>query len=86
MVWRSRKAVGPVYMYLNINTSVHVKECHRLFEKSRGHPGTIDCTSKLHSSTLGSRVWGEGDCGQFEFPLRRFLFGSVAKYPIQIQI
>ena len=36
MVRRSRKAVGPVYMYLNINTSVHVKERHRLFEKSRG--------------------------------------------------
>ena len=28
---RSRKAVGPVYMNLNINTSVHVKERHRLF-------------------------------------------------------
>ena len=36
LVWRSRKAVGPVYMYLNINTSVHDKERHRLFEKSRG--------------------------------------------------
>ena len=33
---RSRKAVGPVYLYLNINTSVHIKECHKLFEKSRG--------------------------------------------------
>ena len=36
VVRRSRKAVGPVYMYLNINTSVHVKERHRLFVKSRG--------------------------------------------------
>ena len=36
VVRRLRKAVGPVYMYLNINTSVHVKERHRLFEKSRG--------------------------------------------------
>ena len=36
VVRRSRKAVGPVCMYLNINTSVHVKERHRLFEKSRG--------------------------------------------------
>ena len=36
MVRRSREAVGPVYMYLNINTSVHVKERHRLFVKSRG--------------------------------------------------
>ena len=36
VVRRSRKAVGPVYMYLNINTSVHDKERHRLFEKSRG--------------------------------------------------
>ena len=36
MVRRSRKAVGTVYMYLNINTSVHVKEHHRLFVKSRG--------------------------------------------------
>ena len=36
VVRRSRKAVGPVYMYLNINTSMHVKERHRLFEKSRG--------------------------------------------------
>ena len=36
VVQRSRKAVSPVYMYLNINTSVHVKERHRLFEKSRG--------------------------------------------------
>ena len=35
VVRRSRKAVGPVYMYLNINTSVDVKERHRLFEKSR---------------------------------------------------
>ena len=39
---RSRKAVGPVYMYLNINminTSVHVKERHSLTgysKKSRG--------------------------------------------------
>ena len=31
-----RKAIGPVYKYLNINTRVHVKERHRLFEKSRG--------------------------------------------------
>ena len=36
VVQRSRKAVGPVYMNLNINTSMHVKERHRLFEKSRG--------------------------------------------------
>ena len=36
VVRKSCKAVGPVYMYLNINTSVHVKERHRLFEKSRG--------------------------------------------------
>ena len=36
VVRRSRKAVGPVYMYLNINTTVHDKERHRLFEKSRG--------------------------------------------------
>ena len=36
VVQRSRKAVGPMYMYLNINTSVHVKERHRLFEKNRG--------------------------------------------------
>ena len=36
VVRRSRKAVGPVYMYLNINTSVHVKERHRLFVKCRG--------------------------------------------------
>ena len=35
VVRRSRKAIGPVYN-LNINTSVHVKERHRLFEKSRG--------------------------------------------------
>ena len=33
--------------------------------------GTVDCTSKIHSSTLGSRVWGKGDCGPFESPLRR---------------
>ena len=45
VVRRSRKAVGPVYMYLNINASVHVKGRHRLFEKSRDHPGTVDCTS-----------------------------------------
>ena len=38
MVRRSRKAVSPVYMYLNIrlNISLHVKERHRLFKKSRG--------------------------------------------------
>ena len=35
VVRRSRKAVGPVYMYLNINTSVHVKERHRLNSKGR---------------------------------------------------
>ena len=33
MVQRSRKAVGPMYMYLN---SMHVKERHRLFEMRRG--------------------------------------------------
>ena len=36
VVRRSHKAVSLVYMYLNINTSVHVKKHHRLFEKSRG--------------------------------------------------
>ena len=36
VVQRSHKSIGPMYMYLNINTSVHVKECHRLLEKSRG--------------------------------------------------
>ena len=36
VVRRSCKVFGPVYMYLNINTSVHDKERHRLFEKSWG--------------------------------------------------
>ena len=41
------------------------------FNQSRASHGriylyTVDCTSKLHSSTLGSRVWGKGDCGPFE--------------------
>ena len=34
VVWRSHEAVGPVYMYLHTRT--HIKERHRLFEKSRG--------------------------------------------------
>ena len=86
VVRRSRKAVGPVYMYLNINTSVHDKERHRLFEKSRAARGS--CTSKIHSSTLlGSRVWGKGDCGPFESPLRRSNLGLLQSiHPIQIQI
>ena len=40
-------------------------------KRAGDHPGTVDCTSKIHSSTLGSRVWGKGDCGPFESPLRR---------------
>ena len=35
---------------------MHVKERHRLFEKSRGSSRSDDCTSKIHSSSLGSRV------------------------------
>ena len=62
-------------MYLNINTSVHVKEHHSYSKRAEDHPGTVDCTSKLHSSTLGSRVWGKGDCGPFESPLRRSSMG-----------
>ena len=36
VIRRSHKAVVPMYMYLNIDTSVHVKEYQRLFEMSRG--------------------------------------------------
>ena len=35
----------------------------------------VDCT-KLHSS-LGSRVWGKGDCGPFESPLHRSNLGLL---------
>ena len=38
-------------------------------KRAGDHPGTVDCTSKLHSSTLGSRVWGKGNCGLSESPL-----------------
>ena len=64
-------------MYLNFNTRVDVKERHRLFEKSRDHPGTVDCTSKLHSRTLGPRVWGKGDCGTFKSPSSRLIKGLL---------
>ena len=68
VVQRSRKAVGPVYMYVNINTSVHIKNVTGYLKRAGDHPGTVDCTSKLHSSTLGSRIWGKGDCCPFESP------------------
>ena len=37
-------------------------------KRAGDHPGTVDCTSKIHSSTLGSIVWDKGDCGPFESP------------------
>ena len=70
-------------MYLNINTSVHIKECHRVtnvsgFSKRAGdHPGTLDGTSKLHSSCLGSRVWGKGDCDLLESTVHRSTKGLL---------
>ena len=76
VVRRSRKAVSPVYMYLNINTSVHVKEHHRLFEKSRG--SSRNCwyfkTALIYSRF---RVWSKGNCGPFESPLRRSNLGLL---------
>ena len=57
MVQRSRKTVGSVYMYSNSrpNTSVHVKEFTGYWKRAGDHPGTVDCTSELHTSTLGFR-------------------------------
>ena len=46
VVLRSHKAVGPVYMYSNINTSLHIKEWHRLLKKSRDHPSTVAVLQK----------------------------------------
>ena len=46
-------------------------------KRAGDHPSTVDCTSKLHSSTLGSKVWGKGDCGPFESPLRRSNLGLL---------
>ena len=42
----------------------------------RDHLGT-DYTSKLYSSTLGSRVWDKGDRGPFESFLRRSTKGLL---------
>ena len=83
MVRRSLKAVGPVYMYLNIDTSVHVKERHRLFVKSRG--SSRYCwlyfkTTYTHLpvySRFQTRVWGKGDCGPFESPGRLVPSGTL---------
>ena len=77
VVRSSHKAVSPVYMYLNINTSVHVKNVTGYSKRAGDHPRTVDCTSKLHSSTLGSRVWGKGDCGPFESPLCRSTYTYI---------
>ena len=52
VIRRSCKAIGPVYMYLNINTST-LKNVTGYSKRAGDHPGTVDCTSKLHSSTLG---------------------------------
>ena len=78
VVRRSCKAKGPVYMYLNINRQAcTIKNITGYSKRAGDHPSTVDCTSKLHSSTLGSRVWGKGDCGPFEFPLRRSNLGLL---------
>ena len=54
VVRRSSKAVGPVFMYLNINTSVDDKNVTGYSKTAGDHPSPVDCTpSKLHSSTLG---------------------------------
>ena len=75
---RSRKANSPVYMYLNINRQAcTIKNITDYSKRAGDHPGTVDCTSKLHSSTLGSRVWGKDDCGPFESPLRRSNLGLL---------
>ena len=67
MVRRSCKAVRPMYTYLNVNTRVHVKEHQRLFKKSRG--SSRYCWLYFETTfiySIGSRVWGKGDCGPLE--------------------
>ena len=63
----------PKFGYICIYTLVQVctlKNITGCSKRAGDHPGTVDCTSKIHSSTLGSRIWGKGDCGPFESPLR----------------
>ena len=55
-------------------------------KRAGDHPGTVDCTSKLHSSTLGSRVWGKGDYGPFESPLRRSNLGLLQSIQYRYRI
>ena len=57
VVWRSCKAVGPMYMYLNSNTSVYVKERHGLFEKSRG--SSRYCSLYFKTTFIYSRTGGK---------------------------
>ena len=55
----------------NINAVCTLKNVTGYSEKKKNagdHSGTVDCTSKIHSSTLGSRVWSKGDCGPFQPP------------------
>ena len=52
----------------DINAVCTLKKVTGYSKRAGEHPGTVDCTSKTHSCTLGSRVLGEGDCGLFESP------------------
>ena len=65
---RARSAVSPVYMYFWHSCSVHVKECHRLFGKSRG--SSRYCWLYFKTTLIYSRFqsMGKGDCGLFESP------------------
>ena len=71
------RRVGPVYMYLTLIQACTLTNVTGYSKRARNQPGTVDCTSKLHSSTLGSTVRGKGDCDPFESPLRRSNLGPL---------
>ena len=65
VVWRSCKAVGPIWS--TFHTLPDVKVHHGLFEKSTGIPtGTIDCMSKY--VTASWTTVGKGVCSLIKSP------------------
>ena len=64
----SLKSSVPCTCMSDINAMCTLKNVTCYSKRAGDHPGTVDCTSKIHSSTLGFIVWGKGDCGPFGSP------------------
>ena len=57
----------PCTCFTDLNAVCTLKNVTGYSKRAGNHPSTLACTSKyIRSSTLGSRVWGKGNCDPFE--------------------